>query len=423
MHEILTIQCGNTANYIGTHFWNFQEPTSENQSEINHDVLFSSGQARNGNQTYTPRVLLYDTARHFGSMSRMNALFEEPRTETTDLQVISSERIPDHPFQTSLEESVTPDGGLLSVDNVRYWSDYNTQFYRPQSYLPLNAFAETTQLDDFDAGRGAWKSRTQRSDILDTDLRPFLEECDLLQGINLVSCLIDGWGGWTTELVLELASEFPKVPRLLFSTTAATTRPENLNLSNVLLGIHDEVDALIPFDATGSWSGSAHAATWIDAFTVPFRTKEASLTVSDVTSFLTPGHRIFNPTLTDRSLGPIAQDRTDRRFSVVRGQREIELESKLVNGSLVTTYRDVSTTEYPTSFPDSLRLDNVVASLEDSSWGCSQYLAQIRKMVGGIKGAKGYSDRKEIVEELVELEGRYKTELMESEASSDEDGF
>lgn len=72
--EIITVQLGNYANYVGTHWWNIQEatfnynPNTLEKSEINHDVLFREGENQRGQVTYTPRMILLDLA---GSLSHM----------------------------------------------------------------------------------------------------------------------------------------------------------------------------------------------------------------------------------------------------------------------------------------------------------------------------------------------------------------
>lgn len=82
MHEILTIQLGHRANYLATHFWNTQEsyftydPT-EAPSSIDHDVHFRPGLGYRGEETFTPRTLIYDLKGAFGSMRKGIGLYDE----------------------------------------------------------------------------------------------------------------------------------------------------------------------------------------------------------------------------------------------------------------------------------------------------------------------------------------------------------
>lgn len=82
--EIITIQLGNYANYVGTHWWNIQEsafnynPSSLEKSEMNHDVLFREGENQRGLVTYTPRMVLLDLTGSLGHMSMEGELYEDP---------------------------------------------------------------------------------------------------------------------------------------------------------------------------------------------------------------------------------------------------------------------------------------------------------------------------------------------------------
>lgn len=62
--EIISLQFGHYANFVGAHFWNIQELgfdyTGQKSSQINHDVLYREGQTIDNKITYTPRLLLAD---------------------------------------------------------------------------------------------------------------------------------------------------------------------------------------------------------------------------------------------------------------------------------------------------------------------------------------------------------------------------
>lgn len=82
MHEILTIQQGQRANYLGAHFWNTQESyftydATQALSPIDHDVHFRPGLGYRGEETFTPRTLIYDLKGSFGSMRKGNGLYDE----------------------------------------------------------------------------------------------------------------------------------------------------------------------------------------------------------------------------------------------------------------------------------------------------------------------------------------------------------
>ena len=77
-HELLTLQFGHYANFVGTHFWNLQEQqfsyqASEAQSKdgINHDVLFREGLNDAGQTTFTPRLIAYDKQGSLRALSKV----------------------------------------------------------------------------------------------------------------------------------------------------------------------------------------------------------------------------------------------------------------------------------------------------------------------------------------------------------------
>ncbi len=56
MREILYVQAGNLANYVGTHFWNTQESyfaySDDDEPLVNHDISFREGLTRKVSSHY-----------------------------------------------------------------------------------------------------------------------------------------------------------------------------------------------------------------------------------------------------------------------------------------------------------------------------------------------------------------------------------
>ena len=47
-------------------------------------------------------------------------------------------------------------------------------------------------------------------DVLDQQLRPFVEECDLLQGLQVIGGGDDGWSGFGSAMLDRVRDEFGK---------------------------------------------------------------------------------------------------------------------------------------------------------------------------------------------------------------------
>lgn len=82
MHEIVTVQLGHRANHLATHFWNTQESyftydAAAGPSLVDSDVHFRPGIGPTGEETYTPRTLIYDLKGGFGGLKKWGGLYDQ----------------------------------------------------------------------------------------------------------------------------------------------------------------------------------------------------------------------------------------------------------------------------------------------------------------------------------------------------------
>ncbi|KAL1598691.1 mtDNA inheritance, partitioning of the mitochondrial organelle [Paraconiothyrium brasiliense] len=224
MHEILTLQFGQQSNYLGTHFWNTQESyftyPPEDESPVNHDIHFRAGIAPDGSDTFTPRALIYDLKGAFGSMKKVNALYEPEEDVNIDRSSVwpskpivqRSASIQPSLYQTHLDAGLDPP--QLTTSSVRYWSDYSRVFYHPRSLIQLSDFEVNDGLMPFekwDVGMELFEKLERDADLVDRDLRPFVEECDGMQSIQIFTGVDDAWGGWASGWLERLRDEYGKL--------------------------------------------------------------------------------------------------------------------------------------------------------------------------------------------------------------------
>ncbi|CAI6336674.1 unnamed protein product [Periconia digitata] len=224
MHEIVTLQFGSQSNYLGTHFWNTQESyftyPPEPESPVNHDILFRQGIAPDGTDTFTPRTLIYDLKGAFGSMKKVNALYEREDEVNVEKSGVWPSKpiiqrlapIQQSPYQTHLDAGLDPPA--LDASTVRYWSDYSRVFYHPKSLVQLSEFDVNDKLMPFekwDVGMDLFEKLEREDDLVDRDLRPFIEECDGVQGIQMFTGVDDAWGGWASGWMERLRDEYGKL--------------------------------------------------------------------------------------------------------------------------------------------------------------------------------------------------------------------
>lgn len=96
---------------------------------------------------------------------------------------------------------------------MRYWSDFSRVFYHPKSLAQLYDFELDSTLRPFERfpmGSELFQSLEKNEDIVDRDFRPFAEECDRMQGIQVLTTLDDAWGGFATRYLDALRDEYPK---------------------------------------------------------------------------------------------------------------------------------------------------------------------------------------------------------------------
>ena len=116
-----------------------------------------------------------------------------------------------HAYQESLEEGLVPQ--KLTTESVRYWSDFSRVFFHPKSIVQLNDYELNSSLMPFEnwrAGEDLFNSLDKEHDLLDRDLRPFAEEADQMQGIQMMAGVDDAWGGFATKYMDRLRDEYGK---------------------------------------------------------------------------------------------------------------------------------------------------------------------------------------------------------------------
>ncbi|KAI9355982.1 tubulin domain-containing protein [Zopfochytrium polystomum] len=242
MKEIVTIQIGHTACFVGTHFWNAQDAASE---RTDSSVLFREGQAK-GASTYAPRLVLIDLRGSFGTQKKVNELYEDFSMEANSwaegTNVIEQERVPKNEFLRSLDEeannSELRDFSKDLQSSVKVWSDFNAMYYHPRTIAEVKQYQlndTTTPFATFEQGRELWKSNSDlRDDVVEERFRFFLEECDAPQGIQVFAGTGDGFSGVSAALVEEMKDFIGKLPIVTFGIESASL-PAAVTASNAAL--------------------------------------------------------------------------------------------------------------------------------------------------------------------------------------------
>jgi hypothetical protein len=140
--------------------------------------------------------------------------------------VIRTEQIQQSAYQQHLDQGLEPP--TLSPETVRYWSDFNRVFYHPKSIVQLQEYELNSALMPFEkwaTGEDLFDSLDKEHDLLDRDLRPFLEECDQLQAIQMITSADDAWGGFTAKYLERMRDELGKTSAWVWGLEEGGRKP------------------------------------------------------------------------------------------------------------------------------------------------------------------------------------------------------
>ncbi|KAF8335795.1 Misato segment II tubulin-like domain-containing protein [Cantharellus anzutake] len=238
MREIIYIQTGNVSNYIGTHFFNTCESyftydvddKVKKMDQIDHNVSFREGVAPGGQPTFCPRLLLFDEKENFGALPKINDLYspelgDEIAAWGGDIGINKQVPIEKSAYQRYLDEGEDEDSDWFEsndqlLHSVRYWSDFNRVYHIPRTLQPV-PFVGTRDTNDPDCvtywadGVTTFQRECLDNDLMDGDFRRFVEECDLLQGVQ-TTFDASKFASFTTSMI-QLAREcLPKTTALSF---------------------------------------------------------------------------------------------------------------------------------------------------------------------------------------------------------------
>ncbi|TIB79010.1 tubulin nucleotide-binding domain-like protein [Wallemia mellicola] len=251
MHEIVHLSFGNSSAYSTVQYFNQQEfyfsQEDADQQPIDHDVSYRVGEGYDGSETYVPRLLLYDLKSNFGSIKRVNELYEQDRERDSTFDSVSGfvdvsfsigltqcrQQIEYHQqpigqksrYQEQLDKGEDP--AAPTNDEVRSWTDFNRSYFHPRSIHQIPSFVQSGStlmedtgglvgFDGFELGQDVYKDYEREHYSFDEDLRHFAEECDLLQGFHVNADISDAWSGFSSAYLEEVRETYAKTPIMVF---------------------------------------------------------------------------------------------------------------------------------------------------------------------------------------------------------------
>ncbi|KIM89767.1 hypothetical protein PILCRDRAFT_767219 [Piloderma croceum F 1598] len=280
MKEILYIQAGSLANYVGTHFWNTQEnyftygsdSDGEDYSLVSNDVSFREGIAYNNEPIFYPRLLAFDRKANFGTLSQRSALtgFNDgdpesgsgPSLWNGNVIEYKQDPIPESKYHNQIQHDY--DHHQDGEPEVRYWSDFNRLYYAPKTVQRLPDIADWENAEgNWQEGRDTFKRFDEETTLMENSLRAFVEECDTLQGIQLIHDTAT-FGSFIDSFLTSFRDEFSKLSVLSFDLLSDSSpasvdvndhsrRRKVLNDALCLRSINELRSMSIPVQSPLSW--------------------------------------------------------------------------------------------------------------------------------------------------------------------------
>ncbi|XP_059618838.1 protein misato [Phlebotomus argentipes] len=328
--EILTLQFGNYANYVGTHFWNIQEAGFQYEpgatvSEVNHDVLFREGQNHRGDVTYTPRMLSMDLKGALAHLSEDGDLYDDESAEkvrsgnsealtpqipwnSQNIEIVQAPVTEKPAYQKDLQTSGGASQDYNFQSTVKSWTDFMYSRYHPRSLNVIQEYSHSDEENTFDTftnGRELWKSGSFDEDFCDK-IRQYIEECDNCQGFQVLFDCIDGFSGLSAKCFEELSDEYGKSilayplipPHMRNFKNADTIMSCSIRVVNIALSFVSLIESTslfvplstmaqgwrnvaasrqfpnVSYNPENAYQTSAILATFLDTLTLKYRAKD-----------------------------------------------------------------------------------------------------------------------------------------------------
>lgn len=240
MREIIYIQAGSFANYVGTHFWNTQESyftyNDNDEPIVNHDLSFQEGLSPQNQPTLCPRLMAFDQKSNFGTLaktSQVDTATDASLNATWRGTVVRETQnpIPQSEYHARLEDEIE-EGGLESTDpNIRYWSDYSRVFLDQKS---IQAIPDA--LEGIEAGwcvdQDLFRRYNEDTELMEGAFRLLVENCNNFQGLQMMHDT-PTFGGFSHAFLTSFRDEFLKASTLNFSFLSGAD-PNHTGIDNFI---------------------------------------------------------------------------------------------------------------------------------------------------------------------------------------------
>ncbi|XP_011607631.2 protein misato homolog 1 isoform X1 [Takifugu rubripes] len=251
--EVITLQLGHYSNFVGAHWWNLQDATLSYDPDVlpgvspevdvpHSDVLFREGQTLGGHVTYTPRLIAMDVNGSLRTLRQEGCLYdpggdisavtwdgslmihkESPTAKNSFLEDLDNLETLAEADVNSSQPGYSGLGGVASATSqvspiqkdyklegsVKVWSDFLRIHLHPRTVSVIHQYnhdGEAHRLRAFDQGEALLQGLLLEE--LEDKLHFFAEECDYLQGFQVLCDISDGFSGLGSKVTEMLQDSY-----------------------------------------------------------------------------------------------------------------------------------------------------------------------------------------------------------------------
>eukprot|EP00794_Sanderia_malayensis_P000588 gene588-1248_t len=231
---IITLQCGHYSNFIGTHWWNIQ---NSSRQPLLPRPFFRDGVGKS-DETCAPRLVCIDLKGSLKTLTEDGTLHHDETQQNitanntnennsskyrgiptpSHVSVHETESYKKNQFLYDVAELQSDSNSPTSLtdklynldDVVDVWSDYLGTKYHPNSIMLLKQHIhDCSNFNSFDLGF-SMNTDAKFWDSWEDRMHFFAEECDKLQGFQVLTDLNDGFGGLGVRIVENLRDLYGK---------------------------------------------------------------------------------------------------------------------------------------------------------------------------------------------------------------------
>ncbi|XP_075580591.1 protein misato homolog 1 [Pelecanus crispus] len=328
--EAVTLQLGQFAGCVGAHWWGLQAAALRSPAEaaeLRASALLRSGRAAGGREALTPRLVALELKGGVGTLRPGRASPEAPVAWDGEVATYlepasaggSAPRDAGHRTEdassdrkgssSTSSQGTSPATSRLTVSqevysggSVQVWSDYLNVDLHPKSIYVIHQYmhdGECGCLEAFGQGESLLQDPGCIEELEDR-LHFYVEECDYLQGFQVLCDLHNGFSGVGAKVTELLCDEYSGKGILTWGLTPVTSdvgdsqknfyRLMNTALGIVRLSSHSSLFCplslsgslgikpqppvtfpYINYDASLNYHSGAILAAALDTFTAPYR--------------------------------------------------------------------------------------------------------------------------------------------------------